>query len=75
MRNLNARTPAAIGFPASCAAVTVPPVPSRPATPCGGTVTTLADLITCVDCVSEFKVDCIDSAARPQFAVYPCECR
>jgi len=26
------------------------------------------------DCVTEFKVDCIDAAARPQFQAYPCEC-
>ena len=68
-------TAAAIGFPATCSAVTVPPVSSRPATLCGRQVTTLADLITCVDCVTEFKVDCIDAAARPQFGSYPCECR
>jgi len=68
-------TPAAIGFPASCTGVTLPPVPGRPATPCSGTVTTLADLVTCVDCVTEFKADCIDAAARPEFTVYPCECR
>jgi len=68
-------SPATIGFPASCTDVTVPPVPGRSATPCGGTVGTLADLIACVDCVSEFKADCIDAAARPEFTVYPCECR
>ncbi len=67
--------PAAIGFPASCTGVTLPPVPGRPATPCAGAVSTLADLVTCVDCVTEFKADCIDAAARPQFTTYPCECR
>ena len=68
-------SPAAIGFPASCTGVTLPPVPGRPATPCGGAVSTLADLVTCVDCVTEFKADCIDEAARPQFTSYPCECK
>ncbi len=55
-------TPAAIGFPATCDVATVPhggPV-------CDGPVTTLAELIFCVDCVAEFTVDCVDAARVPE---------
>jgi hypothetical protein len=63
-------TPAAIGFPLVCSAVKIPsggPFCDQP-------VGTLAELIECVDCVSEFKVDCMDRVRVPEFGVYPCEC-
>jgi hypothetical protein len=65
-------TPADIGFPATCMDVTPPGGSS-----CGGVVngSSLQDLIDCVDCVTEFKVDCADRAAVPAFvAPYPAEC-
>jgi cysteine-rich repeat protein len=65
-------TPAAIGFPASCYAVTVPA--GGPSCIGDGSVDTLAELVECVDCVSEFKVDCIDAARIPSLASYPPEC-
>ncbi len=63
-------TPAAIGFVSSCPAVTVPGGAS-----CAGPVNTLTELVACVDCVTEFKVDCVDRAAVPwSSAGYPGEC-
>ena len=35
---------------------------------------TLQDVVDCVDCVTEFKVDCMDRLTVPQFAPYPPEC-
>ncbi len=61
--------PSAIGFSSSCPAVTVPGGAS-----CGGTITTLQDLVTCVDCVTEFKADCLDPLAVPAIRPYPAEC-
>jgi hypothetical protein len=66
---------AAIGFPASCPAVTVPGGGKACGSVGGGSVATLAELVECVDCVSEFKADCVDRARAPEFQVYPCECR
>ena len=63
-------TPAAIGFAPTCPTVKIPgggPFCDQP-------VGTLAELVECVDCVSEFKVDCIDRTRVPGFDVYPCEC-
>ncbi len=57
-------TPDMIGFPGSCPAVAS----------CGAGITTLADLVTCVDCVTEFKVDCAQALAIPPFVVYPASC-
>ena len=57
-------TPATIGFPAACPAVAS----------CGANVTALADLVTCVDCVTEFKVDCAQALAIPSFVPYPAGC-
>jgi hypothetical protein len=67
-------TPAQIGFAASCPAVTVPPGPSTPAIPCSAAITTLEDVIVCVDCVSEFKADCVERAQVPEFGPVPTEC-
>ena len=63
-------TPAAIGFAPVCPAVKI--LGGGPF--CNQTVATLADLVECVDCVSEFKVDCVDRVRVPEFGVYPCEC-
>lgn len=62
-------TPAAIGFPASCDQLTVPGGPD-----CSQPIATLADVVECVDCITEFKVDCADRAAVPWGASYPGEC-
>jgi hypothetical protein len=64
--------PASIGFPATCDDVKVP----HGGPFCAIAVNTLADLVYCVDCVTEFKVDCIDAARMPEARgrVYPCEC-
>jgi len=63
-------TPAAIGFVGNCPAVSVPGGAS-----CAGPINTLQDLVDCVDCVTEFKVDCMDRAAVPwSTAGYPPEC-
>ncbi len=62
---------ASIGFTGHCPAVTVPP--SGPS--CGGPINNLNDLVRCVDCVTEFKVDCMDALGRPdQVAPYPPQC-
>ncbi len=61
--------PSTIGFGATCPAVTVPGGAS-----CGGSVATLQDLVTCVDCVTEFKADCLDALAVPGVRPYPPEC-
>jgi cysteine-rich repeat protein len=57
-------SPVAIGFPANCPAVAS----------CGGAVTNLAQLVTCVDCVTEFKVDCAQALAIPALVPYPAAC-
>jgi len=62
--------PGVIGFAASCADVTVPDAPAS----CSGTITTLADLVTCVDCVTGFEVDCVDRLAVPWGQTLPVEC-
>jgi hypothetical protein len=62
-------TPATIGFASSCPNVTIPGGAS-----CGGAVTNLSQLVDCVDCVSEFKVDCLDALAAPTRKSYPAEC-
>jgi hypothetical protein len=61
--------------PFACPNVTVPAGPSRAAVPCGGTIATLADLIFCLDCVTEYKVDCVDpNRIDEAFISYPAEC-
>ena len=57
-------TPGAIGFPANCPAVAS----------CAAPVTDVASLTTCVDCVTEFKVDCTVPLAVPAVATYPADC-
>ena len=62
-------TPAAIGFPSNCPNVTIPGGAS-----CGGAIGDLTALVNCVDCVSEFKVDCVDALAAPAAKGYPPQC-
>jgi hypothetical protein len=65
-------TPAAIGFASHCPNVTVPAsVPQA----CGGLITDLTSLVTCVDCVTEFKVDCAVPLAVPSVVPYPAQCK
>ena len=68
-------TTAAIGFPANCPAVTVPNDGGpHGGQNCGGPVTTLASLVACVDCVAEFKVDCVDDLAVLSYESYAPQC-
>ncbi|HEY2386981.1 MAG TPA: hypothetical protein VGK30_08475 [Candidatus Binatia bacterium] len=63
-------TPAEIGFGDPCLDVTVPGAAS-----CMHAVATLADLMDCVGCVSEFETDCAADVAVPPFvSPYPPEC-
>jgi hypothetical protein len=50
---------AAIGFEPDCVSLTVP----SNATSCAGPVTTLGDLIACVDCLTDFEVECTTDLA------------
>ena len=63
-------TPAAIGFEPDCPDMTVPDA----ATSCVATITDLGALIACVDCVTEFAVDCSTDLAVPSKLPYPAEC-
>src|SRR5262249_16404584 len=63
-------TPAGIGFPDTCPAMTIPSGAS-----CAHAVDTLGRLIDCADCVTQFKTDCAALAAVPAFVnPYPAEC-
>ena len=62
-------TPVEIGFAPTCPDVSPPGAPS-----CAHAVTTLSDLVTCVDCVTEAKVDCASLATVPAFVSPPAEC-
>jgi hypothetical protein len=42
---------------------------------CEQAVSTLADLVECLACTTEFEVDCVDRSRVPAFDPYPCECR
>ena len=55
---------ASIGFPEVCPYGR--PFDGAPST-CSGAISTTADLATCVDCVTEFKADCMDQVAVPEF--------
>jgi hypothetical protein len=59
-----------LGFVSECPDVTVPnggPACARP-------ITTLVDIIECLDCVAEFKADCMNALQVPQYVPYPAEC-
>lgn len=62
-------TPAEIGFPSACPAVTVPGGAA-----CGNPITDLESLVDCVDCASTFKSECGARSAVPQFTAYPDAC-
>ncbi len=62
-------TPAAIGFPDSCPAVTVPGGAA-----CGGAVNDLQGIVGCVSCVTSFKAFCTDAIAAPGLGAYPSAC-
>ena len=62
-------TPDRIGFAGDCPDVEIPNGRA-----CGARVTTLAELVACVECVTEFKADCLDAAAVPWGRAYPREC-
>ena len=62
-------TPASIGFPGTCPALT------RPAGgACGDPVGDLADLVTCLDCVADAASECVGTLAVPWGAPYPGVC-
>jgi hypothetical protein len=63
-------TPSAIGFQSQCPSVTVPG-----GSACGGSINSLQDIVDCVDCLAEFKVDCADRLAVPWSGLgYPSQC-
>lgn len=63
-------SPSAIGFEPDCPDKTVPGSP----TSCGRVVTTLDDMIACIDCLADFEVACSTDLAVPTRAAYPAEC-
>lgn len=60
---------AAIGFPVTCPAVTVPG-----GSACGGPIATLQDVADCVACLVDFKTDCLDALGVPSLKSYPSVC-
>lgn len=62
--------PAAIGFEPDCPDATVP----GSGISCVAPVNDLASLIACVDCVTEFEVDCVTDLGVPSQTTYPAEC-
>jgi hypothetical protein len=62
--------PAAIGFVSTCPSVTPPGEAS-----CAAPVSSLPDLVACVDCATEFAAACAADAAVPGLAAYPGTCR
>jgi hypothetical protein len=63
-------TPTEIGFPTECSRVAEP----HGGADCFGTITDLSSLVTCVDCVTRFKANCVDNLQVPQLTPYPAEC-
>ena len=59
-------TPAAIGFAADCPNVTIPAGAS-----CGGAITTLTELVACLECVGQFDSECLTRLAAPAVVSYP----
>ena len=62
--------PVAIGFAPTCPAVD----PPDGAPSCFNPIVSLQDVVTCIDCVTNFRVDCSTLAAVPGFTPYPPEC-
>ena len=63
-------TPPHIGFAPICSDVS-----PFGATSCAGAIATLGDVVACVDCVTDYAVDCAARAAVPGLVAYPQECR
>src|SRR6185503_4655230 len=55
----------AIGFASTCPSVQVPGGGT-----CGAPIVSVADVVTCVDCATDFAAACVDLLAVPQFAAY-----
>jgi len=68
--NADDLAPAAIGWGATCDDVTRPGA----AASCAAPVASLADLVTCAHCVTDFASDCLAPAAVPWATAYPPEC-
>lgn len=62
-------TPSEIGFASACEDLVVPGGAS-----CGGAITSLADLTSCVGCASDFASSCLGAAAVPSATSYPAAC-
>lgn len=62
-------TPTQIGFASTCPDVTIPG-----GSACGGAVTTLSQLVSCLDCVGRHRAICLDRLAAPGITTYPPEC-
>ena len=63
-------SPTTIGFPDDCSRVAEPHGGDN----CFGPITDLDSLVTCVDCVTQFKGNCVDNLQVPQLTPYPAEC-
>jgi hypothetical protein len=63
-------SPANIGFEPDCLDVTVP----GSGMSCAGTVTTLGDLIACVNCLTQFEAACTAHLGAASETSYPSEC-
>jgi len=61
--------PGDIGFAAACPDATVPGGAA-----CAHPVTALGDVVSCVDCMSDFETACLDAAAVPAVKPYPPAC-
>jgi hypothetical protein len=64
-------TRADIGFPGICPGTAA----AARFTPCSEVVLGLSNLVSCVECITEFGVDCADRAAVPYLAMYPAACK
>lgn len=62
-------TPGQIGFTDTCPSVTIPGGAA-----CGGPISDLSSLVTCLDCVGRHRAICMDRAAAPGISTYPPEC-
>lgn len=63
-------TPDEIGFAQQCPSVKVP----NGGPSCAGEILSLDNIIGCILCVAEFKVDCLDALSNPMMIGYPQEC-
>jgi hypothetical protein len=64
-----------VGFADSCPNLTVPNDGGPHAgESCARPVTTMSDLVACVDCIAEFKVDCVDDLTVLSYESYSPNC-